>query len=66
VTFVSIDHIGREGYLRCNHPVCQEKSLTFASNPFDPQLPEGWLVSQRFDPGPRNQGHLCPTHAGLA
>jgi hypothetical protein len=64
VTFVPIDGAEREGYLECDVQACQDTSPVFVMK-MGADLPDGWVFSSRFQPGPGLAGHLCPAHAPL-
>jgi hypothetical protein len=61
MTFIAHDH--REGHLKCDYRLCETRSPTFVAK-LGGDLPNGWIVSDRFGPGP-GRGHLCPAHAEL-
>jgi hypothetical protein len=47
MTFIPADQ--REGHVECDHPLCQATSSTFVAQ-LGGDLPDGWVVSDRFGP----------------
>jgi hypothetical protein len=64
MTFIPTDRGDREGYLECDIRACPETSPVFEMK-MGGNLPDGWVLSSEFQPGPGEAGHLCPQHAGL-
>jgi hypothetical protein len=53
-----------DSYLECDARACRETSPAFEAK-LGGELPEGWVISKRRQPGPGRQErrYFCPRHA---